>query len=324
MKLKLGDLEFNLQLNIPPGKRLSDLSAKELSNLTVTLSPPEGSGPMLDNYSRPQSLSKRDLLMAAGFSEISLVKASKATTGFKHLKTQNFTFKFDEVSAAVTKWFKRDLSKESIWALFVSRVEFNVFGKKSIALGLNNKNQFIFLGISEAPAKDLFASLKASGLKTQEVKFGLVSFSAATPKDFHASFPKAKLGRDWMEFIEMEEDDEAKEELRQAMVNPDAEEVRVVLAEHDGPKELLNYLSFNKRVWRVLRALNTLNKVVTDFDARLSKVRPHVTTDDDLEFLFRWTVIRLQGQWYKTPADSPVLDNLKYIAKAKEEEGDED
>lgn len=313
MKIRYGGVEFSIDLNLPKQTKISDLTIKDLNQLLIQI---KGDLPPWD-IGKPKEPVHPELekLYEAEFSRQTLVRIVKNVLNID-IPGDKLSKRFGEVSKAALSWLTRDLSKENIWALFITKAEYAGRGKRSVALGLDNKNHFVFLGISPEPAKALFQTLITRGLTANNIKFGLISFSAATPKEFSQCFPKAKVGRDWQEFID--EHEESREELEQAMVSTDIDEVRVTLGDHNGPKELLNYLTFQKDLWRVLRSLGTSRKLEQDYHRKTFKLDEDAT-EEFLEFLFTWTMLRLQYQWYKTPADSKVFSNLRHI-KAKEDE----
>jgi hypothetical protein len=233
-------------------------------------------------------------------------------------KVLNFTIKgpelqnsFGDVKKASLQFLSRKI-KDPIWALFVASISIPVLGEVVTAVGLNNENQLILLGI-EKNSKDLYEDIISRGVKPKDIKVGVLSFSLPETKTFEKTFPNAQIQFDWFEYRDQTPGASAKALIGDAMYKEKETEVKKMLVKLKPPSELFTYFNFDKKLWRALRTTSSLKRIEKDLGAKLK------TYDEDTEeakLAMVWGLMRLQYQWYKVPADSEVLNNLKFNLKA--------
>ncbi len=316
MPMKLGSILIELDGDTPVDD-LSKLTLEDLLKLGVTLrwSTMQGnSHGKPDAIRRPQAESiysqQVTTLKKAGFSDKTIVMIGRKILGLNS-SGKNLDRDFGVFESAATKFTSREIT-EPVWAIFAASVNLQHFGNQTCVLGLTEKNQLTVLSIQVGSNSEIFKDLISRGINPDKIKIGVLSFHLDAIAEFKKYFPKAKAGLDWTEYVDLTIGPMNKLKVKQAMISKEKSEVQAVVKELKAPKELLSFLDFPPKLWRVLRATTAIQRVEKDLRHRLGTNK----TKEEYELLLAWCLIRLQYHWDKIPVDADQLYNLRYLQDA--------
>jgi len=147
------------------------------------------------------------LLFLTGVSTRSLAMISERLIG-RHLSHTEISSANGELSEAVEKWRRRDLSGEAVKYIFVDGVNFHMRFQKSIdivpvlvAIGVTEKGHKLVLSLqsgdkeSAGSWREFLKDLKSRGLDNQEVTLGIIDGLPGLETVFKEEFPRAKVQR---------------------------------------------------------------------------------------------------------------------------------
>ena len=147
------------------------------------------------------------LLFLTGVSTRSLAMMSERLIG-RHLSHTEISSANEELSEAVEKWRRRDLSGKSVKYIFVDGVNFHMRVQKSIdiipvlvAIGVTEKGHKLVLSLqsgdkeSAGSWREFFKDLKSRGLDSQDVTLGIMDGLPGLETVFKDEFPRAKVQR---------------------------------------------------------------------------------------------------------------------------------
>lgn len=321
MILKFGDVEVEIQFDNPPSKSTLENLVRELgdSKCSFRIKGAEDKpiGKLKKNgkikivtQSKPQVNPLEDvaLLKGAGFTNSTIAMIANKVLSVP-AKGDTIVDNWVKIRPAIDQWFERKLEDEGIWGLIIAPISVPRMGALNAVVGINKKNQNIVLALEPNKLPAIFDALIERGLKEKAIQFVMFSLQLGSTSDVKSYFPKAKIGRDWQEVIDMIEDEEEKAELQTAMLTPDVNEAKAILRAYNQPSELLTYYQFDKKLWRGLRSATTIYRIERELKTRTK------TADNDskLELISKFTLLRLQYHWRKYPLDSDLLKNMKYI-----------
>ena len=308
MTIKIGSVEFQVTL-MNPEKPIEQITLEDLRGATVSIfapalrapPPPTTQPPLI----QPKALSD-DLALLQGIDFSNFTISMIAKRLFKvDIANKKFDQGFPSLKPRVLAWPERSLEKENIWAVFLAEISVATWEKHVFAVGINRENQQVILGFAPSEA-ELYKSLKKRKLNLKNVEFGMLSIKLDVDL-FREVFPKAKLARDWEEFIEKQPESEHRA-LRAAMTSPVQKDVEKIIRKYDGPKELLTYFQFSPQAWRALRTANNITFKIAE------EIRSHLQgkllTPEQVNYLVVWTLLRIQYQWYRIPIDAKQFTKL--------------
>ncbi len=147
------------------------------------------------------------MLFLTGVSTRSLAMISERLIG-RHLSHTEISSANDELTEAVEKWRRRDLSAESVKYIFVDGVNFHMRVQRSIdiipvlvAIGVTEKGYKLVLSLqsgdkeSAGSWREFFKDLKSRGLDGQSVTLGIMDGLPGLETVFKEEFPRAKVQR---------------------------------------------------------------------------------------------------------------------------------
>ena len=147
------------------------------------------------------------MLFLTGVSTRSLAMISERLIG-RHLSHTEISSANDELTEAVEKWRRRDLSAESVKYIFVDGVNFHMRVQRSIdiipvlvAIGVTEKGHKRVLSLqsgdkeSAGSWREFFKDLKSRGLDGQSVILGIMDGLPGLETVFKEEFPRAKVQR---------------------------------------------------------------------------------------------------------------------------------
>lgn len=290
---------------------------------------------------------KEDLavLHLAGISTRTMAMISKRILGIEVSK-QTVTNSLGLIEDKALEWLERPIDQE-FWALFIDGTHFRMQRRGSterepslVVIGLNKQNRMSILTIQPGLKDDansweeVFSDLVKRGLNTKAVRIGVMDGLPGLEKKFKESFTNAVTGRCWVHSLKNAVA-KTPERLREAfrmlagkvMYASSENAARVAFKElklamgSDGQRavnclekdleSLLAHYKFEKALWRSLRTTNPIERVNKELKRRTKSMES--IGEKTLMVLVAFTAMRLEFNWQKTPVDSVLLDNLKFV-----------
>lgn len=290
---------------------------------------------------------KEDLavLHLAGISTRTMAMISKRILGIEVSK-QTVTNSLGLIEDKALEWLERPIDQE-FWALFIDGTHFRMQRRGStekepslVVIGLNKQNRMSILTIQPGLKDDansweeVFSDLVKRGLNTKAVRIGVMDGLPGLEKRFKETFTNAVTGRCWVHSLKNAVA-KTPERLREAfrmlagkvMYASSENAARVAFKElklamgSDGQRavnclekdleSLLAHYKFEKALWRSLRTTNPIERVNKELKRRTKSMES--IGEKTLMVLVAFTAMRLEFNWQKTPVDSVLLDNLKFV-----------
>lgn len=285
------------------------------------------------------------VLHLAGISTRDLEMMSNRILGLE-VSRQTVSNALETIEQKSVEWLTRPISG-NYWALYVDGTNFSVQRRGStekepqlVVLGIDDTNRKSVLAI-EPGTKDnvdaweaVFNELIRRGLKTENVRIGIMDGLPGLENLFKKIFPKSVTARCWIHALRnalakaparfrvafkklahgvmyAPSEDQARvafKALKEAM-GADAE--RAVRCLEKDLDSLVVHYRFEKRFWMTLKTTNPIERINREFKKRS---RPMGTLGEGtLESLLAFTALRLEMGWRQVPVDSPKLAKLKYM-----------
>lgn len=209
-----------------------------------------------------------------------------------------------------------------------------------MVLGIDERNCMSILAV-ERGTKDsadcweaVFDELRSRGLDMNAVRIGIMDGLPGLESRFRECFPNAVTARCWVHALRnacgktparlhdtfkklahrvmyATSENSARlafQELKAAM-GTDAE--RAVHCLEKDLDSLLVHYRFEKSLWRALKTTNPIERVNREFKRRTRAM--DTLGERTLQVLVAFTVLRLEYNWQKMPANSSQLDSLRWI-----------
>jgi putative transposase len=210
-----------------------------------------------------------------------------------------------------------------------------------VILGINKNNIRSILAIEPGTKDNIdawesaFSELIKRGLKTKDVRVGIMDGLPGLENLFKKTFPKSVTARCWVHakknalakiparlrqgFNLLVEDvmyagseDQARQAFKALKSAMGADGQRAVLCLEKDLDALVVHYRFEKSLWMGLKTTNPIERVNKEFKKR-SKVMGSLG-ERTLNCLLAFTALRLEMGWRKVPINAPQLANLKNIS----------
>lgn len=287
------------------------------------------------------------VLHLAGISTRTLSMMSKRVLGIE-VSHRTISESLSTVEGKAREWLIRPLEGR-YWALFIDGTNFRIQRRGSVAkepslvvLGIDETNRMSLLAV-EPGTKDnvdawraVFSELVRRGLRTEDVRIGVMDGLPGLETLFQETFPKSVTARCWVHALRnalsktpqrlrevfkkgalrvmyaVSEDAarQAFEELKNLM-GPDAD--RAVRCLEKDLDSLVVHYRFEKNLWRVLKTTNPIERVNREFKRRTRSMDS--LGEKTLETLLGFTALRLEYNWQLTPVNSSRIENLAGVRK---------
>jgi len=290
---------------------------------------------------------KEDLavLHLAGISSRDLEMMSKRILGLE-VSRQTVSNSLGCIEEKALEWLTRPINA-SYWALYIDGTNFKIQRRGSterepslVVLGIDENNHKSILAI-EPGTKDnvdaweaVFKELIRRGLKTDDVRIGIMDGLPGLEKLFKSVFTKSVTARCWIHslrnamaktparfrlaFKKLAEDvmyakseDSAKQAFKALKEAMGADAERAVRCIEKDLESLTVHYRFERRFWMALKTTNPIERVNKEFKKRSRSMG--TMGEKTLESLLAFTALRLEMNWKKVPVDAPQLAKLKYM-----------
>ena len=285
------------------------------------------------------------VLHLAGISTRMLAMMSRRVLGIE-VSTDTVSASLGTIEVQARDWLTRPLEKK-YWALFVDGTNFRIQRRGSVAkepslvvLGIDETNRMSILAI-EPGTKDnvdawdaVFAELIRRGLKTEDVRIGIMDGLPGLETLFRSTFAKAVTARCWVHSLRnavAKTPERLRETFKRAahrvMYATSEDSARVAFGElktlmgGDGDRavkciekdleSLLAHYRFDKGLWRSLKTTNPIERVNRELKRRTKSMDS--LGEKTLEALVAFTALRLECGWQRNAVNAPHLENLKWI-----------
>lgn len=290
---------------------------------------------------------KQDMavLHLAGISTRDLAMMSKRLLGVE-VSHQTVSSSLESIEAKAVEWLTRPISGK-YWALYIDGTNFKIQRRGSVekepslvVLGIDDTNRKSILAI-EPGTKDnadcweaVFSELIKRGLKTEDVRIGIMDGLPGLEALFTKIFPKAVTARCWVhamrnavakaparlreafkllvhEVMYAGGEDAAREAFKALKEAMGADGQRAVRCLEKDLDSLVVHYRFEKRFWIALKTTNPIERINKEFKKRS---RPMGSLGEKtLECLLAFTALRLEMNWRKVPVDATQLASLKFM-----------
>lgn len=294
------------------------------------------------------------VLHLAGISTRDLEMMSRRILGIA-VSRQTISNSLSQIEDKAVEWLTRPITGK-YWALYIDGTNFKIQRRGSterepslVVLGIDELNKKSILAI-EPGTKDnveswsaVFNELIKRGLKTEDVRIGIMDGLPGLENLFSTTFPKAVTARCWVHALRnalakaparlrhafkeriqrvmyATSEDQARvafKGLKEAM-GADAE--RAVYCIEKDLDSLVVHYRFEKRFWMSLKTTNPIERINREFKKRSRSMS--TMGEKTLECLLAFTALRLEMGWRQMPVDAAQLANpywLKYKTNAIEE-----
>lgn len=285
------------------------------------------------------------VLHLAGISTRDLEMMSKRVLGFE-VSRQTVSNCLGEIKGKAVEWLTRPITGK-FWALYIDGTNFKIQRRGStekepslVVLGIDENNRKSILAI-EPGTKDnvdsweaVFNELIRRGLKTDDVRIGIMDGLPGLEKLFEQVFPKSVTARCWVHALKnalgkaparlrpafktfagkvmyAASEDQARvafKALKEAM-GADAE--RAVRCLEKDLDSLVTHYRFEKRFWTALKTTNPIERINREFKKRSRSMGSMGA--DTLECLLAFTALRLEMGWKQLPVDSAGLAKINLL-----------
>lgn len=294
------------------------------------------------------------VLHLAGISTRDLEMMSKRLLGVE-VSRQTVSNSLGEIQGKAVEWLTRPLTGR-YWALYVDGTNFKIQRRGStekepslVVLGIDEFNRKSILAI-EPGTKDnvdawaaVFGELTKRGLKSDDVRIGIMDGLPGLETLFKSTFPKAVTARCWVHalrnafaktparlrepFKQMAHkvmyatsEDQARLAFRSLKEAMGADAERAVHCLEKDLDSLVVHFRFEKRFWIALKTTNPIERINKEFKKRSRSMG--TLGELTLECLLAFTALRLEMGWKQVSVDSAGLAKafeVRHKANAIEE-----
>ena len=285
------------------------------------------------------------VLYLAGLSTRVLALVSKRLLDLK-VEKDNILSCLNLVEDRALEWLTRPLN-EDYWALYIDGTNFNIQRRGStekepslVVLGVSKRHFRSILAI-EPGTKDsvdcwrsVFTELKKRGLKSDQVKLGIMDGLPGLEKAFKEAFPKARTQRCWVHalkntmakvpkrlrvpfkelahkimYANSKQDALTAFSNLQIAMNTDA--VRAIQCLEKDLDSLLTFYDFDREFWQALKTTNPIERVNKELKRRTKGMG--TVGERTLQLVVAFVALRLEHGWSKgqTRINSTTVNNLK-------------
>ena len=285
------------------------------------------------------------VLHLAGISSRDLEMMSKRVLGLE-VSRQTISNSLQIIEEKAVNWLTRPIDK-TYWALYIDGTNFKIQRRGSTArepslvvLGIDETNRKSILSI-EPGTKDnvdawraVFNDLIKRGLKSEDVRIGIMDGLPGLENLFKEVFPKSVTARCWVhssrnalaktparyreafkklthQVMYASSEDAAKQAFKalKEVMNTDAD--RAVRCLEKDLESLLVHYRFERSLWLALKTTNPIERINKEFKKRSKSMGS--MGEKTLENLLAFTALRLEMNWRKVPVNAERLAKLKYM-----------
>jgi putative transposase len=278
-------------------------------------------------------------LHLGGLSCRDLEMMSKRLLGIE-VSRQTVTNSLSEIQEKAQEWLTRPLSGK-YWALYIDGTNFKIQRRGSterepslVVLGVDENNRKSILAI-EPGTKDnvdcweaVFNELMKRGLKSDDVRIGIMDGLPGLEDLFQKTFPKSVTARCWVHALRnalakspvrfrpafqklahavmyAKSEDQARVAFRALKAAMGADSERAVRCLEKDLDSLLVHYRFEKRFWMALKTTNPIERINKEFKKRYRSMGS--LGEQTLECLLAFTALRLEMGWRQLPIDAAGL-----------------
>jgi putative transposase len=279
------------------------------------------------------------VLHLAGISTRDLEMMSKRLLGVD-VSRQTVSNSLGEIQEKAVNWLTRPLSGK-YWALYVDGTNFKIQRRGStekepslVVLGIDEMNRKSILAI-EPGTKDnvdaweaVFGELIKRGLKSEDVRIGIMDGLPGLENLFKTIFPRAVTARCWVHSLRnalaktparfreafkmlahkvmyAQSEDQARQAFRALKEAMGADAERAVHCLEKDLDSLVVHFRFEKRFWIALKTTNPIERINKEFKKRSRSMG--TLGELTLECLLAFTALRLEMGWKQVSIDSAGL-----------------
>ncbi|MEK6707008.1 MAG: IS256 family transposase [Bdellovibrionota bacterium] len=283
----------------------------------------------------------------AGISTRDLKMMSKRILGVE-ISNQTVSNSLTTIEDRAVEWLTRPISGR-YWALYVDGTNFYIQRRGSterepslVVLGIDENNRKSILAI-EPGTKDnvdawaaVFSELIRRGLKTEDVRIGIMDGLPGLESLFKTTFPKAVTARCWIHALKnalakaparlrgtfkamltrvmyASSEDTAREAFKALKEAMGADAERAVYCIEKDLESLVVHYRFDKRFWIALKTTNPIERVNREFKKRSRAMGS--MGEGLLESLLAFTALRLEMGWKQVPVDAKQLARLNNVGE---------
>jgi putative transposase len=294
------------------------------------------------------------VLHLAGISTRDLEMMSKRLLGVE-VSRQTVSNSLGEIQGKAVDWLTRPLTGR-YWALYVDGTNFKIQRRGStekepslVVLGIDEFNRKSILAI-EPGTKDnvdawasVFGELIKRGLKSDDVRIGIMDGLPGLETLFKSTFPKSVTARCWVHSLRnalaktparlrdafklmahkvmyATSEDQARLAFRALKEAMGADAERAVHCLEKDLDSLVVHFRFEKRFWIALKTTNPIERINKEFKKRSRSMG--TLGELTLECLLAFTALRLEMGWKQVSVDSAGLAKVfevRHKANAIEE-----
>jgi putative transposase len=279
------------------------------------------------------------IMHVAGLSTRTLAMISKRLLGIE-IGKDTVSSSLDLLTGEARNWLRRPIEKV-YWALYVDGTNFKIQRRGStraepslVVLGVDENNHRSILAI-EPGTKDnvdswraVFRSMKERGLKTQNVRLGIMDGLPGLEKLFKEEFPNSSTQRCWVHALRnaqaktparlREEFLKLSHKIMYATSEDDARRAFITLKEsmnHDAHRavfclekdldSLLTHYRFDRKLWVALRTTNAIETINRQFKRRTQNM--DTLGEQALENVLAFTALKIEIGWRVHRLDSGIF-----------------
>lgn len=279
------------------------------------------------------------VLHLAGISTRDLEMMSKRLLGI-NVSRQTVSNSLDEIQGKAVEWLTRPITGK-YWALYIDGTNFKIQRRGStekepslVVLGIDETNHKSILAIEPGTKDDVktweavFNELIKRGLKSEDVRIGIMDGLPGLETLFTKMFPKSVTARCWVHSLRnalaktparlrdafkllahkvmyATSEDQARvafKVLKEAM-GADAE--RAVYCLEKDLDSLVVHYRFEERFWIALKTTNPIERINKEFKKRSRSMG--TLGEQTLECLLAFTALRLEMGWKQVRVDAAGL-----------------
>lgn len=285
------------------------------------------------------------VLHLAGISTRDLEMMSRRLLGIE-VSRQTVSNSLEQIEEKAVAWLTRPISGK-YWALYIDGTNFKIQRRGStekepslVVLGIDEHNRRSILAI-EPGTKDnvdawesVFNELIKRGLKTEDVRIGIMDGLPGLESLFCKTFSKAVTARCWVHALKnalaktparlrlafkelasrvmyAESEDQAREAFKALKEAMGADAERAVYCIEKDLDALVVHYRFKRKLWMSLKTTNPIERVNREFKRRSRAMG--TLGEQTLERLLAFTALRLEMGWRQVSVDHQGLAKLKHM-----------
>ena len=285
------------------------------------------------------------VLHLAGISTRDLEMMSRRLLGID-VSRQTVSNSLEQIEQKAVAWLTRPITGK-YWALYVDGTNFKIQRRGStqrepslVVLGIDDRNRRSILAI-EPGTKDnveawesVFNELIKRGLKTEDVRIGIMDGLPGLESLFCKTFSKAVTARCWVHSLKnalaktparlrlafkelvtrvmyAESEDQAREAFKVLKEAMGADAERAVNCIEKDIDSLVVHYRFKRNLWMSLKTTNPIERVNREFKRRSRSMG--TLGSQTLECLLAFTALRLEMGWRQVSVDHQGLAKLKHM-----------